>query len=268
MQIYERIMDVMRNIQKEEIVDEKPQGASAEIDRIRKTSVSDQMTVSREAEEPAAKSCFPMIVAMQESATEEQIQAGDRPPGRDGLRSTPLHRRAPDGAGRGGRARGLRYPQPRSAARGAGGTPHQRRPTSWRGAAFRPEGTIVELANGVEIGGNEVVVMAGPCSVESREQIFTVAEQVAKAGARVLRGGAFKPRSLSVFVPGHGRRRPEAVARGRQTSFGLLVISEVMEISQIRADAAVRRHLPGGRAQHAEFQSAARTGQGHASRCC
>src|SRR5512133_1576352 len=61
------------------------------------------------------------------------------------------------------------------------------------GRSFRPEGTVIKLPNGISIGGNQVVVMAGPCSVESREQLFTIAESVAKSGARVLRGGAFKP---------------------------------------------------------------------------
>ena len=60
-------------------------------------------------------------------------------------------------------------------------------PYKLAGRSFRPEGTILRLANGVEIGGNEVVVMAGPCSVESREQLFSTAEAVAKVGARVLR---------------------------------------------------------------------------------
>src|ERR1035437_1109506 len=59
---------------------------------------------------------------------------------------------------------------------------------------FNPGGTVVK-AGGVSIGGEQVVVMAGPCSVESREQIDCVAAQVARAGARVIRGGAFKPRS-------------------------------------------------------------------------
>src|SRR5258708_3983525 len=68
-------------------------------------------------------------------------------------------------------------------------------PYKLAGRSFRPQGTIVEFANGVQIGGEQGGVMAGPCSVESKEQLFTVAEQVAKAGARVLRGGAFKPRS-------------------------------------------------------------------------
>src|SRR5450631_3598562 len=59
---------------------------------------------------------------------------------------------------------------------------------------FRPGGTVVKL-NGVEIGGNQVVVMAGPCSVENRDQIEQAAEIVARGGAKVIRGGAFKPRS-------------------------------------------------------------------------
>jgi 3-deoxy-7-phosphoheptulonate synthase len=72
------------------------------------------------------------------------------------------------------------------------------------GRPFRPEGTIVRLPNGVQVGGKEVVVMAGPCSVESREQIFTVAQQVKAAGASFLRGGAFKPRSSPYSFQGLG----------------------------------------------------------------
>src|ERR1700740_99679 len=77
-------------------------------------------------------------------------------------------------------------------------------PYKLAGRDFRPEGTVVQLANGIGVGGNEIVVMAGPCSVVSREQIFTTAEAVAKAGAKVLRGGAFKPRSSPYSFQGHG----------------------------------------------------------------
>src|SRR5580698_3084371 len=100
------------------------------------------------------------------------------------------------------------------------------------GRTFRPEGTIVRLANGVEIGGKNVVVMAGPCSVESREQIFASADLVKQAGATVLRGGAFKPRSSPYTFQGLGL---EALKLLREAGdrFGLMVISEVMEISQI-----------------------------------
>jgi 3-deoxy-7-phosphoheptulonate synthase len=100
------------------------------------------------------------------------------------------------------------------------------------GRTFRPEGTIVKLPNGVEVGGKQVVVMAGPCSVEARAQIFAAAEIVCAAGAKVLRGGAFKPRSSPYTFQGLG---VEALKLMREAAdaHGLLVISEVMEISQI-----------------------------------
>jgi 3-deoxy-7-phosphoheptulonate synthase len=98
--------------------------------------------------------------------------------------------------------------------------------------SFRPQGSVIDVGNGVKIGGEEVVVIAGPCSVESREQLFTVAEQVATAGARGLRGGAFKPRSSPYSFQGLGL---EALKLLREAGdrFKLLVVSEVMEISQI-----------------------------------
>ncbi len=105
-------------------------------------------------------------------------------------------------------------------------------PYKLAGRSFRPEGTVVKLANGVSVGGNEVVVMAGPCSVESREQIFSTAESVAKAGAKVLRGGAFKPRSSPYSFQGHGEEALKLLREAGE-KFNLLVISEVMEISQI-----------------------------------
>ena len=105
-------------------------------------------------------------------------------------------------------------------------------PYKLAGRSFRPQGTVVEFANGVKIGGNDVVVMAGPCSVESRDQLFTVAELIAKAGARGLRGGAFKPRSSPYSFQGLGLEGLKLL-REAGDKFNLLVISEVMEISQI-----------------------------------
>lgn len=105
-------------------------------------------------------------------------------------------------------------------------------PYKLAGKSFRPEGTKVKLPNGLEIGGNAVIVMAGPCSVENREQIFTSAEQVAKSGARVLRGGAFKPRSSPYAFQGLGEEGLKLL-REAADAHGLLTISEVMEISQI-----------------------------------
>lgn len=97
--------------------------------------------------------------------------------------------------------------------------------------SFRPGGTVVQIRD-VKIGGNEVVVMAGPCSVESRDQIEQSAEIVASYGAKVIRGGAFKPRSSPYSFQGLGeaglRMMREAADR-----HNLLVISEVMDQTQI-----------------------------------
>lgn len=100
------------------------------------------------------------------------------------------------------------------------------------GRGFRPEGTKISFPNGVVVGGDQVIMMAGPCSVESREQILTSARQVAAAGCQFLRGGAFKPRSSPYSFQGMGL---EGLKLLREVSdeTGLLVITEVMEISQI-----------------------------------
>ena len=100
------------------------------------------------------------------------------------------------------------------------------------GKNFRPEGTVVKLPRGVSVGGKNVVIMAGPCSVESRDQLFATAEQISKAGARVLRGGAFKPRSSPYSFQGMGEDGLKLLQEAGE-KFSLLVISEVMEISQI-----------------------------------
>ncbi len=105
-------------------------------------------------------------------------------------------------------------------------------PYKLAGRSFRPEGTVVRFPNGVSVGGEEVVVMAGPCSVESREQIFACAKLVKDAGAKFLRGGAFKPRSSPYSFQGLGLDGLKLLREAGDAT-GLLVISEVMEISQI-----------------------------------
>ncbi|MGA2252182.1 3-deoxy-7-phosphoheptulonate synthase [Terracidiphilus sp.] len=105
-------------------------------------------------------------------------------------------------------------------------------PYKLAGRGFRPEGTIVEFRNGVKIGGEQVVVMAGPCSIENREQMFETARRVKLAGGSFLRGGAFKPRSSPYAFQGLGIPGLELM-REAADAHGLLVVSEVMEISQI-----------------------------------
>ncbi len=100
------------------------------------------------------------------------------------------------------------------------------------GRSFRPEGTKVTFANGVVVGGEDVTIMAGPCSIESKEQILLSAKQVAKAGCQFLRGGAFKPRSSPYSFQGMGIEGLKLM-REVADETNLLVITEVMEISQI-----------------------------------
>ncbi len=97
--------------------------------------------------------------------------------------------------------------------------------------SFRPGGTVVKIGN-VEIGGPAVVLMAGPCSVESREQIFRAAGQVAEGGAKVIRGGAFKPRSSPYSFQGLGEEGLRLLREAADRN-GLLVVSEVMDQTQI-----------------------------------
>ncbi len=96
---------------------------------------------------------------------------------------------------------------------------------------FRPQGTIVKIGN-LEIGGSKLVVMAGPCSVESEDQIEACAKIVAESGAQVLRGGAFKPRSSPYSFQGLGE---DGLKLMRQAAdrHGLRMVSEVMDASQI-----------------------------------
>ncbi|MEO8378288.1 MAG: 3-deoxy-7-phosphoheptulonate synthase [Acidobacteriota bacterium] len=96
---------------------------------------------------------------------------------------------------------------------------------------FKPEKTIVR-ARGVEIGGDRVVVMAGPCTIESEHQLFETARRVARAGARVLRGGAYKPRTSPYAFQGMGVEGLKLL-RAAGDENDMATVSEVMEISQI-----------------------------------
>ncbi len=103
---------------------------------------------------------------------------------------------------------------------------------SWPAGAFDPEGTVIEFANGVKLGGEQVIVMAGPCSIENEAQIFETAKRVKAAGASFLRGGAYKPRSSPYAFQGMGIPGLKLMHDAARAN-GLLVVSEVMEIAQI-----------------------------------
>jgi 3-deoxy-7-phosphoheptulonate synthase len=98
---------------------------------------------------------------------------------------------------------------------------------------WRPEKTVVN-ARGVLIGGDDVVIMAGPCTIESEHQLFETARRVRRAGARVLRGGAYKPRTSPYAFQGMGIEGLKLL-RAAGDELDMAVVSEVMEISQIEA---------------------------------
>ena len=93
---------------------------------------------------------------------------------------------------------------------------------------WRDEPTVITLGNGTRIGGDDVVVMAGPCSVESEVQILGTAHQLRAAGATILRGGAFKPRTSPYSFQGMGEEGLKLLARAREET-GLAIVTEAMD---------------------------------------
>ena len=97
---------------------------------------------------------------------------------------------------------------------------------------FHPERTIVDVGKGIRFGGRDVVVMAGPCTIESERQLFETARRVSRAGARVLRGGAYKPRTSPYSFQGMGIEGLKLL-RAAGDELGMATVSEVMELRQI-----------------------------------
>jgi 3-deoxy-7-phosphoheptulonate synthase len=100
-------------------------------------------------------------------------------------------------------------------------------PYKFAGREAHPENTIIEL-DGVSVGGDQVVVIAGPCAVESEEQLMEIARSVKRSGAKILRGGAYKPRTSPYSFQGLGEEALKFLAEARQET-GLLVITEVTD---------------------------------------
>jgi 3-deoxy-7-phosphoheptulonate synthase len=108
------------------------------------------------------------------------------------------------------------------------------KPYKLSGREFRKADTVVPLPGGGSIGGGDVVVMAGPCSVESRDMLLETAVAVRDAGGHILRGGAFKPRTSPYAFQGLGREGLEYLAAARAAT-GLPIITEVMTPTEVDA---------------------------------
>jgi len=114
---------------------------------------------------------------------------------------------------------------------------HVTKPYKQVSREWKPESTIVPLAGGLSVGGPEIVVMAGPCSVESEAQILAAARQVRDAGATVLRAGAYKPRTSPYSFQGLGLPGLDLLVRAREET-GLLIVTEALDAESLDMVAA------------------------------
>jgi 3-deoxy-7-phosphoheptulonate synthase len=172
-----------------------------------------------------------MLVVMRHGATAAEIDRVVRTIQEMGYQAAPMpgaQRTAVGLVGNDGRVDGSRI----EALPGVAQVIHVSQPYKQVSREWRPENTVVTIAPGVTVGGSEVPIIAGPCSVESEEQILAAARAVRAGGATALRGGAFKPRSSPYSFQGMGLEGLKLL-REVGDATGLLVITEVMEISQI-----------------------------------
>ncbi len=169
-----------------------------------------------------------MVVVMQEGATDEQIErvvARLVEMGMDVHKSTGVSRTVLGAVGQGRPDAGLIEMMD-----GVHEVVRISSPYKLASRTFKSEPTVVTVGD-IRIGGDEVIVMAGPCSAESEQQVRTTAAAVRRAGAKILRGGAFKPRSSPYAFQGLGEEGLRLL-RDAATAENMALVSEVMDISQ------------------------------------
>ena len=170
-----------------------------------------------------------MVVVMEERATEEEVEfvvARLVEMGMDVHRSTGVTRTILGAVGQGHVDKGLI-----EVMTGVHEVVRISEPYKLASRTFKPDATVVAVG-GIRIGGDEVVVMAGPCSAENEAQVRAAAAAVRRAGAKIFRGGAFKPRSSPYSFQGLGEDGLRLL-RDAATAEGMALVSEVMDISQI-----------------------------------
>ncbi len=168
-----------------------------------------------------------MLVLMRQGATQEDIQRVVSVIEDLGYQARPMpgkERTAIGLVGNDGRVDGTRF----SALPGVLEIIQITKPYKQVSREWKRESTVIALGEGVEIGGRDIVVMAGPCSVETEDQLLTAARAVRNAGAVVLRAGAFKPRSSPYSFQGLGQPGLKLLAKARAET-GLLIITEAID---------------------------------------
>ena len=168
-----------------------------------------------------------MLVIMRHDATEEEIRGVVTAIEEMGYQARPMpgrQRTTVGVVGNDGRVDGDRL----AALAGVFECLHVTPPYKQASREWKQEATVVRLPGGLTIGGDEVVVMAGPCSVENEKQILASAHAVRDAGATILRGGAYKPRSSPYSFQGLGLPGLKLLAKAREET-GLLIVTEAMD---------------------------------------
>ena len=172
-----------------------------------------------------------MLIVMRHGAPEEDIRRVSETIEEMGYQARPMpgKQRTTIGlVGNDGRVDGSRL----AALPGVQEIIHVTKPYKQVSREWKAETTIVRLPGGLTVGGEEVVVMAGPCSVESEPQILEAARAVREAGATVLRAGAYKPRSSPYSFQGMGRAGLKLLGRAREET-GLLIVTEAMDAEEM-----------------------------------
>ena len=178
-----------------------------------------------------------MLIVMRHGAPEEDIRRVVETIEEMGYQARPMpgkQRTTVGLVGNDGRVDGSRL----AALAGVQEIIHVTKPYKQVSREWKPDSTVIRLPSGLSVGGDEVLVMAGPCSVESERQILEAARAVREAGATVLRAGAFKPRSSPYSFQGLGRAGLDLLARAREET-GLLIVTEVMDTEDMDAVAQV-----------------------------
>jgi 3-deoxy-7-phosphoheptulonate synthase len=168
-----------------------------------------------------------MLIVMRHGAAEEEIQRVAATIEEMGYQARPMpgkQRTTVGLVGNDGRVDGSRL----AALPGVQEIIHVTKPYKQVSREWKADSTVIRLPGGLSVGGDEVVVMAGPCSVESERQILDAAWAVREAGATVLRAGAYKPRSSPYSFQGLGRAGLKLLARAREET-GLLIVTEAMD---------------------------------------
>ena len=168
-----------------------------------------------------------MLVVMEHGATPEQVAGVVRLIEELGYQARPMpgsQRTAVGLVGNDGRVEGARF----ETLPGVAQVLHVTKPYKQASREWHPDDTVVTIAPGVHVGGDDITLIAGPCSVESEEQIVAAARAVRAAGACCLRGGAFKPRSSPYSFQGLGKRGLEMLAVAKRET-GLAIVTEAMD---------------------------------------